>query len=196
MMLTKRAFVRGFIGAIVVGGAFGLRPLSAAEEGQSETLTGLLTARGENWIEVKADGAEKTTRYRPRWIGGLPADGGGFNKAVLEAIHKLRVPNRVRINWVIEEGPRVTGLEVLAPAEKSGTVTGTVTAKGEAWIEVTANGVADRYAPRWIGGLPKDGGGLDKAILEVISQAKVGDKVKLEWIYDERKRVVQLGKAE
>lgn len=36
---------------------------------KSGTLTGAVTAKGKNYIEVKADGEENARRYMPRWIG-------------------------------------------------------------------------------------------------------------------------------
>src|SRR5262245_11116104 len=51
------------------------------------TVTGVVIAKGENWIEVKADGEEKARRYVPHWRGGAPKDGGGLDK---EMIAKIR----------------------------------------------------------------------------------------------------------
>jgi hypothetical protein len=170
-----------------------------AEEAKNGTVTGILTAKGTEWIEVKAEGEKESVRYIPCWRGGLPKDGGGFDKGTLETIKKTPVATLVKVAWQLEEAKRrIVSLEVIAPVEKSGTVTGTVVAKGETWIDVTPDKVGDkqgpteRYWPRWIGGMPKDGGGLDKDMLRAIAAAKVGDKVEIKWMYDERKRVVQL----
>jgi len=79
------------------------------------------------------------------------------------------------------------------PTTQSGTMTGTVTEKGETWIRVKdAEGNSERFMPRWIGGAPKDGGGLDKEMLKQIAAVKAGDKVEVKWTFDERKRVVEL----
>ena len=71
---------------------------------------------------------------------------------------------------------------------------GTITARGKTWVEVKpdADGASERYTPCWIGGMPKDGGGLDKAVLSTLNTFNVGDKVRLEWRFDERKRVVAI----
>jgi len=37
-----------------------------------------------------------------------------------------------------------------------------------------------------------DGGGLDKEMLKQIAAVKAGDKVEVKWVFDERKRVVEL----
>src|SRR5688572_29785487 len=41
------------------------------DEGKKGTVTGVVTAKGEAWIEVKADGEEKARKYTPHWKGGL-----------------------------------------------------------------------------------------------------------------------------
>ena len=77
---------------------------------------------------------------------------------------------------------------------KTGSVVGVVAAKGDNWIEVKADGEekARRYTPNWVGGAPAQGGGLDKNMLKTIKDAPVGARVKLDWKFDERARVVKL----
>ena len=87
------------------------------EKGKKGTVVGTLTAKGENWIEVKADGEEKARRYVPHWRGGLPADGGGPDKKTLATIRTLKVGSRVRLEWSFEERPRIEKIEVLECAE-------------------------------------------------------------------------------
>jgi hypothetical protein len=83
------------------------------------TVVGVLTAKDEKWIEVKADGEEKARRYVPHWRGKTPSEGGGPDKKMLATFRKLKVGSRVRLEWVFEERPRVEKIEVLkAPAEK------------------------------------------------------------------------------
>ena len=156
------------------------------------TTEGVLVAKGDNWIEVKAENQTQALRFRAPWIGGLPKNGGGPDALVVKAIKALRVPNRVRVAWKTLEGPRVVGVETLETGDKSGQGFGIVTAKGENWIEIKSEGVTERYSPRWIGKMPKDGGGLDKLLLRAIGERRIGDKVRFEWLFDERPRVVVL----
>jgi hypothetical protein len=88
-----------------------------ADEGKKGTVTGIVTAKGDNWIEVKADGEEKPRRYMANWKGGLPKDGGGPDKDVVAKIKETPVKARVRIEWSFHERPRVEKIEVLK-AEK------------------------------------------------------------------------------
>lgn len=83
------------------------------DEERKGTITGVVTAKGENWIEVKADGEEKARRYVPHWRGGAPAAGGGPDKEMLAEIKKIDVNSRVKLEWVFEERPRVERIEVL-----------------------------------------------------------------------------------
>jgi len=84
------------------------------KEGEKKgTVTGVVTTKGENWIEVKADGEEKARRYVPHWRGGNPKDGGGPDKEMVAKIKEVPVKARVRLEWTFEERPRVEKIEVL-----------------------------------------------------------------------------------
>jgi len=73
-------------------------------------LVGQVTAKGERWIEVKPEGA-RAQRFRPRWIGGSPAAGGGFDKKMLAAIRETALGTRVKLTWEMPEGKRVVAIE-------------------------------------------------------------------------------------
>jgi hypothetical protein len=82
------------------------------------TIVGVVVKKDKNSLEVKADGEEKPRRYVPRWVGGLPKDGGGFDKKTLELIAKVKLGSRVKLQWEFEERPRLLKLDVLKePAE-------------------------------------------------------------------------------
>jgi hypothetical protein len=83
------------------------------DEERKGTVTGLVTAKGDNFIEIKADGEEKARRYVPHWRGGAPAQGGGPDKDMVARIKDTPLKARVRIEWVFEERPRVEKIEVL-----------------------------------------------------------------------------------
>jgi hypothetical protein len=88
------------------------------EEGRKGTVTGIVTAKSDNWIEVKADGEEKARRYMPNWRGGQPKDGGGFDKEIVAQIKEIPLKSRVRLEWKFQERPRVEKIEVLKKEEK------------------------------------------------------------------------------
>jgi len=77
---------------------------------------------------------------------------------------------------------------------RKGTVTGEVTGKGEAWIEVKADGEekARKYVPHWKGGAPAAGGGPDKAMVAQLKEIPLKSRVRLEWTFEERPRVAKI----
>jgi hypothetical protein len=83
-------------------------------------VAGVVTAKGENFLEVKADGEEKARRYVPNWVGGAPAAGGGPDKKMLAEIGKTPVGARVELTWKFEERARVVELKVVKAPEKKG----------------------------------------------------------------------------
>ena len=80
------------------------------------------------------------------------------------------------------------------PEARKGVVTGVVTEKGKNFIAVKADGEeqARKYTPHWSGGLPKNGGGLDKKMLAEIKKTPLKARVRLEWSYEERPRVEKI----
>lgn len=178
------------LGVLLLGlAAWSARAEGDAAEGGS--VTGVMVKKDGATIFVKADGTEEAVKYRPRWTGGNPDQGGGFDKEIEEQIKKIPVTNRVRVTWVLEEGRRVTAIECLKPEGEKGVDEGTVTEAGENFFEIrNAAGSYERYLPRW------QEGGLDKEMLAKIRAFKAGQKVRVEWVYDERKRVVGIGGQE
>lgn len=112
---------RSFAGALVAGVlALGLSVATADDKDEKKkdeprkgTVTGLVIAKGDNWIEVKADGEQKARKYVPHWRGGAPAQGGGPDKDMVAKIKATTLKSRVRIEWEFEERPRVVKIDVL-----------------------------------------------------------------------------------
>lgn len=80
-----------------------------------------------------------------------------------------------------------------APLEgKKGVALGTLVDKGPNFIELKADGEEKgrRYVPPWVGGAPAQGGGPDKKIVKLISELKVGSRLEVEWVFEERLRVL------
>lgn len=95
-----------------------LTPPTLADEEQVEherggSFKGIVLEKSDTWIRVRPDGNEEWMRLTPHWRGGMPADGGGLDERMLKAIDKTPVGSRVAINWVWEERPRVTRLQIL-----------------------------------------------------------------------------------
>jgi hypothetical protein len=157
------------------------------------SVTGLVTAKGDTWIEVKGDGEEKGRRYVPHWRGGAPADGGGLDKHMLAKIKDIPIHSRVALEWVFEERPRVEKIEVLKKGDahgksakdekRSGTIAGVIKSskaqEKNVVIEVLAPGEEKarsyfvQYDPKIKAPIPE--------VLSAVRAAKVGDQVLLGW---------------
>jgi hypothetical protein len=78
-----------------------------------------------------------------------------------------------------------------------GTVLGTVSAKGPAWIEVQGQtGRTARYIPKWVGGMPQAGGGPEARIVQAIGRLNVGDRVLIKWYVNDHLRIEDIGPAQ
>jgi hypothetical protein len=77
---------------------------------------------------------------------------------------------------------------------KKGKTIGMLTEKSEKFIEVKADGEekARRYVPQWVGGNPDKGGGPDKKTVKTFLELKVGSRVEVEWVYEERFRALKV----
>jgi len=75
---------------------------------------------------------------------------------------------------------------------KEGTFIGEVTSAKEGRLVVTGKGETRHFMPHWRGGMPNEGGGFDKAMLEKLSKLNPGDTVEVKWSFDERFRVVEV----
>jgi hypothetical protein len=76
------------------------------------TIVGFVTAKGDAWIEIKADGEEKARRYLP--IGGK----GGPDPSVVKAIADTPIDARVQMDWRYDVRCRVVKLQVLKQPTK------------------------------------------------------------------------------
>lgn len=88
-------------------------------EGKMGKSIGTLTEKSEKFIEVKADGEEKARRYSPLWVGGTPAQGGGFDKKVVKTFTELKVGSRVEVEWLFQERFRAVKVTLIAPPKDS-----------------------------------------------------------------------------
>lgn len=73
-----------------------------------------------------------------------------------------------------------------------GSSTGSITSieKGKLILHTSEGDLL--FMAHWRGGMPKDGGGLDKEMVERLGAFKVGDHVKIDWVWEERRRVEKI----
>jgi hypothetical protein len=172
---------------IVFGLAVALVGLSGAEEkkkqkdpgeGKKGTVIGTLVAKDKGWIEVRADGEEKARRYVPQWVGGMPSQGGGPDKAILKIYSDLKIGSRIEVEWLFEERLRSMKIKLIkGPAEKKTSKTvGTLQAReNNRWLEVKADG--EEKARKYFVHAK-----LPDKLLAAVRQVPIGSRVCVEWV--------------
>jgi hypothetical protein len=189
-------FERALAGIVLVGGLSGIVSFQAQGQETSHTaapksgkVTGIVTAKTDKDITVKAEGTQKPQRYRlaSQAGGALPAD-------VQAALKTVFVTNLVVLQWQGEQEPVVTSIHAIHSQTRFGVVTGTVAAVepagGMPSVDVKPNGrgFTERYVVRWDVATK----GWDKGLVRTVAGLNVGDKVKVTWFCDERKRAMQI----
>jgi hypothetical protein len=111
-VLRWAALVAVVLSAASAGPAQEKKKEKDPDEGKKGTVTGVVVSKGDNFIEVKADGEEKGRKYF------LHYKSGGPDKEMQAKIKETPVKARVRLEWVFQERPRVEKIEVLKKEEK------------------------------------------------------------------------------
>ncbi len=186
-MIGRWTLASVLVGAVAFSGLL-CGTAAWAKDKEIEKAAGILVDKDNdnNWIEVKADGDKEAKRYHR------------MDKDAKDTLKSLVVANRVELEWIKKNDKRVLdSVKMIVPTEKTGVVTGEIVDKGEHWIDVKADGdtAVERYSPRWVGGSPKEGGALEKDMVRKLGDLKVGEKVKINWTYDDRKCATQVDPA-
>lgn len=89
---------------------------------------------------------------------------------------------------------RAEGLDAM-PAGTKGTSEGVIQSleKGKLILRTAEGDLL--FMPHWRGGMPKDGGGLDQDVLARLEGFKAGDRVRIAWTWEERRRIEAIEKA-
>ncbi|MCY3020744.1 MAG: hypothetical protein NTW87_17135, partial [Planctomycetota bacterium] len=159
------------------------------KETTAGTFEGLLmdNLQGNPFITFKADHEDVSRRYA---VPQLP--GGGPDLSVLEPLKKVVSLNRLKLSWKLQPDgqPAIVGVQVDRPAANSGVLVGTITFLQGGCVEVLPeNGLSERFIPVWRPGPP------DRSLMQAVGKSKVGDKVKVTWTYDDRKRMIAIEAA-
>lgn len=192
--MKRRTFLTGAVGVFAVF-ALTVPVRSARAQAQLSRTGGILTAKGDAWIEVKADGEKQARRLLPRFIAALPPRQGGLDKVMLAQFQTLVVGNRVDLVWTADQSLRVVQIAMVAPRGRQGTVTGTVDEAGRSWVDILPddeNAPLERYFPAWVD--DDNGGSFDTDMVKKLSALKAGDHVTVKWSYDTVKRAAELTK--
>ncbi len=124
-VVDRTKFVRKDV-SLVVGGQPGARPAGALELRDPPArrsrddrviiargvVLGTVTAKGATWVEVTSDTGH-CARYIPELRGGPPRAGGGPDRAIVAKIALLRVGQRVRVVWYVNDHLRIEDIAAL-----------------------------------------------------------------------------------
>ena len=191
--MKRRLLIKGAL-ALAAMLSFGAPNVLHAQENSGRT-GGILTNKGVNWIEVKADGEKTPQKLIPRLIPARRPLPSGLDRAMLAQIQTLVVGNRVNLLWLMDDTLRVVQITQVPPRGRSGKVTGTVDESGRGWVDILPDDEdqpLERYYPQWVG--DGEDGELDAEMLKKFATLNEGDHVTVEWTYDERKRATTLTK--
>lgn len=157
-------------------------PAAKAPDIKEGRVVGILVSRPTDHVYVKAEGQQEPRKYFPVW------GPDGLDKKMLETIRKMPHGNLVEVNWKWDEHYRVISIQMYVPPEKEGVVEGTVMGKGDRWVDIKPDGrpFTERYTARWVES-PEPSPDPDP--VQVISELKKGDRVKVAWQYGERKTI-------
>jgi hypothetical protein len=100
------------------------------------------------------------------------------------------------MQWQGEKDPVVKSIQAIHAKTRIGTVTGIVTAVDPTPktglpsfdLKPSGRGDTERYAPNWDAAAKS----FDKQFTRIVAGLNVGDKVKVNWNYDERKRAAEI----
>ena len=164
-----------------------------AGEVEQGTLRGILTSKGEAWVEVKDDNGY-LHRYLAPWNGDAPSKGGGFDAETLELIEELVVGNRVNLAWFWDGHLRLAAVEHEIPKDMGGVFEGYVLEVGDRWIDAQnkEEGKPWRFYLRWNGGYPENGGGYDLTVLDKLKNHQPTNPIRFQWSFDLRPRIDQV----
>ena len=70
-------------------------------------MNGILVQKGDRWIDVESEDSFLPWRFYPKWVGGMPESGGGYNPTTLAFFDKFDVNEPVRIVWSYDHRPRI-----------------------------------------------------------------------------------------
>lgn len=171
---------------------FGVLSLTAVQESflREGLVRGILSAKGEAWVEVKNDNGY-LHRYLAPWHGDGPSKGGGFDPATLARIKQLVVGNRVNVTWFWDGHLRLISVENEMPEEQGGIFEGYVLEVGDRWIDAQNKdeGKPWRFYLKWNGGYPENGGGYDLEVLEELKNHEPTNPIRFHWSFDLRPRI-------
>ncbi len=137
------------------------------------------------FILIKLEGAKEPARFL------LAAPGSSVEPKLEAALKGVFPSNLVTMEWKGQGAPVLTGIRTMLPTSRTGTLTGTVMdrlSEGQnVYLDLKVDGKpTERFWPNWVAG------GWNKEVCAAVAATNPGDKVKVRWYYDERRRAVEV----
>ncbi len=143
--------------------------------------TGIITAKSAKDIQFKREGSQEARIY----LLTPPAE--AVSPEMADSMKKVFVTNLVVVEWTGDEDPVVKSIQSIHSKTASGVTNGIIVAAEPTGnpchfdVKPVGPGFTERYQPHY--DVKTKRWELDT----VIAKLKVGDKVKISWVYDERK---------
>ncbi len=93
------------------------KKVESPAKGDKGVLTGVIAKIDGGKVTVKA--GDKETVLMPYWRGGMPQDGGGFDKDMMKTLKDFKVGDTVKIAWTMEEHQRIDSIEKVEAAKNA-----------------------------------------------------------------------------
>ena len=106
-MTSRRMFLAALASVCVTGSVLAAPETSPKEK--SGDLTGKITKK--DGAKITVAGEHQTLTLMPYWRGGMPKDGGGFDKEMVAKLAGFKVGDRVKLHWTFEEHYRIDSIE-------------------------------------------------------------------------------------
>jgi hypothetical protein len=115
-MITRRLLLG------LLAGCFGATLAMAAPEPTPKETQGRIVGKitKKDGSKITVAGGERELTLMPYWRGGMPANGGGFDKDMVRRLEEFKVGDRVRIKWEFEEHYRIVSIEKAGEAKAPG----------------------------------------------------------------------------
>lgn len=108
-MRMQRMLAIGILGCFCLVMAIAEEKAPERAKGSKGTIIGELTKKDGGNITVKSD--TETMKLSPYWRGGLPKDGGGFDKEMMKRLEGFKVGSKVKVTWTLEERYRIDTID-------------------------------------------------------------------------------------
>jgi len=111
-MITQRMLMALLVGCFCIGFVFA-KPEPTPKETKGQ-IVGIITGKDGGKITIK--GEDGQLPLLPHWRGGMPKDGGGFDKEMIKRLEQFKVGDKVNVSWTFNEHYRI---ETIERAEKT-----------------------------------------------------------------------------